>query len=142
MLVRLDWVLPRTPTSVAIALTTPFRLVVVSCTSAPKSGSLACELDIEPIVARARIRSRIYDPVVDVPVETATEFALANNPVCTVPPSPVWTIGALIAEAGWDMYAENGDVPVTFEPAIDSVPEVVAAAPLADSPETAALICA
>ena len=81
MLVRLDWVLPRTPTSVAIALTTPFRLVVVSCTSAPKPGSLACELDIEPIVARARSRSRIYDPVVDVPVDTATEFALANNPV-------------------------------------------------------------
>jgi hypothetical protein len=41
--------------------------------------------------------------VVDVPVDTATEFALANNPICTVPPSPVSTIGALMTGIGCDM---------------------------------------
>jgi len=43
----------------AIALTTPFRLLPVSCTTPAKPGSLICELDSDPSVAKARIRSRM-----------------------------------------------------------------------------------
>ena len=96
------WRSPSVPTSVAIAPTTLFRLVLASCTSEAKFGSVACELDIEPIVAKARIRSRMYEPV-ELPADGATEFALANKPVCTVLCAPTCTIGELNMDAGCDM---------------------------------------
>lgn len=67
--VSMDWVLPSTPASWAMAEIAPCRLDVVFWINPVKFGSFCCELVSDPTVANADIRSRMYEPVVKVPVE-------------------------------------------------------------------------
>src|SRR5580698_8398398 len=100
--VRFDCCSPRTPTSVDIAVIAPVTLVCVSAINELKFGSLACVLLSEPIVASARIRSRMYDPVVEVPSDTELVLPLASKPIGCDCPSPVETDGGDSAVAGCD----------------------------------------
>ncbi len=92
------------------------------------------------MVANARSTSRMYEPVVELPVEVAKLLALASSPIWERCASPVSTVAAGIEAAGCERDAENGHVPAALEPAIPSVDAVTGAA-LAPSPATAALIC-
>src|SRR5664279_4856192 len=103
MLSRLDCFWARIPTSVDIAVTTPVRLVFVSATNDAKLGSLAWAVVSDATVASARIRSRMYEPVVDVPVDTALVLALASSPIVCDSPSPVETDGNARLAAGCDI---------------------------------------
>ena len=66
---NIDWVLPSTPASWAMAEIAPCRVDVVFWINPVKFGSSCCELVSDPTVASADIRSRMYEPVVNVPVE-------------------------------------------------------------------------
>lgn len=73
--------LPSEPVSVANADTTLCKIVRVSATICPKPAAPVCVPDSEDKVAKPLNRSRIYDPVVVLPADTAMVFALASNPI-------------------------------------------------------------
>ena len=103
---------------------------VVATAGAP--GVVACAPLSDPRVASARITSRVYDPVVEVPVDSASVLRSASTPAWTYCPSPT-SIRGTASPPGAAKPAENGEAP----DAVPSVAAIVAAAPLAAKPCTA-----
>ncbi len=87
--------------------------------------------------------SRVYEPVVELPVDATKPFALAGIAITVCWPGPTATAGlcACNVGAGCDRAAEKGEVPGAFDPAIASVAAITPGAPVPARLPTAAWIC-